>query len=414
MRHLTPDERWKLIDEICERVVLREEYRHTLRDVLSDLTVRPLTGIPFAIAVLYGFWAFFCAFAGFFTDGIFVPLFDEYYLPALQSKFPGGGPTIDQCSAAYAILVGDPEAGSCLEAFGVLTSGLFVPFGIVLPAIVAFYLMLTVLEDCGYLPRLAVLVDNIFHRIGLHGFAIVPTILSLGCNVPGCSACRVLETRKQRFMMLTLLGIFIPCGAQIGVMQALVPQYTGWILLYLFFGFFVVGALLDKLVPGRSPAILLDVPPYRSPKSKDVFMKMQLRARSFFRVALPFVLLGCLVVNVLYWFGVIDWLSDLLEPVFVNWFGVPKETTGPLVMAFLRKDMATGMLGGLAEQGVLTLGQLLVSVVLVSIYFPCLATFIMLWKEGGVVDLLKAVGVMIVCFFVFGGLMRAIVTVAGI
>ncbi|MEA1905226.1 MAG: nucleoside recognition domain-containing protein, partial [Candidatus Hadarchaeota archaeon] len=230
---LSTDERWKLIDKISKKVVLRGKYKHTLKDVISDLSVRPSTGIPLAIAVLFGFWAFFGAFAGFFTDGFAVPAFDEHFLPWIQGAWPAEG------SIHYAIFVGEPVAGSCFEAFGVLTSGLFIAIGVVLPAIAAFYLILTILEDTGYLPRLAVLVDTVFHKIGLHGFAIVPTILSLGCNVPAVTATRVLETRKQRFMMMALLAVFIPCGAQIGVMNELIPEYAGLILIFLFFGYFV-------------------------------------------------------------------------------------------------------------------------------------------------------------------------------
>ncbi|HDI12520.1 MAG TPA: ferrous iron transporter B [Hadesarchaea archaeon] len=405
---LSVDERWKLIDSISKQVVLRGKYKHTLKDVISDLSVRPMTGIPLALAVLFGFWAFFGAFAGFFTDGFAVPAFDDHFLPAIPSAFPGeGGPL-------YWIFVGDPGAPSCFEAFGVLTSGLFVAFGVVLPAIVAFYLVLTILEDTGYLPRLAVLVDTVFHKIGLHGFAIVPTILSLGCNVPAVAASRVLETKKQRFMMMSLLAVFIPCGAQIGVMEELLPEYVPAILAFLFFGYFVTGAVLSRLIPGRSPEILIDVPPYRSPIMKNVATKTWARVSGFIKMAVPAVLGGIVVVNLLYLLGVIDWLADALEPIFVVWFGVPAVTVGALVMAFLRKDMAVGMLGGMAAAGLLTTGELITSVVLVSIYFPCLATFIMLWKEGGVRDLLKSLAILTVSFFVFGGLMHGIVALAGV
>lgn len=413
MSRLKAEERWELIERISKRVVLRGKYEHTLKDVISDLSVKPATGIPLAIAVLYGFWAFFRAFAGFFTDGLAAPFFNGYYLPAIQKAFPGGAATMAGSSPLYAIFVGDPAAKNCFEALGVLTSGLFVAFGVVLPAVAAFYLLLTILEDVGYLPRLAALADTLFHKMGLHGFAIVPTVLSLGCNVPGVCSCRVLETRKQRFMMMALLSVFIPCAAQLGVMQELIPQYTGLILIYLFFGFFTMGILLSRLIPGRSPELLLDVPPYRAPQMRNVLSKVEMRVRGFL-TAIPLVLSGVLLVNLLYWLGVIDWLAGVTEPIFVTWFGVPPATVRALVMAFMRKDMAVGMLGGLASAGLLTTGQLITSVVLVSIYFPCLATFIMVWREGGTRDLLKALAVMLASFFIYGGLMHAIVAVAGV
>lgn len=411
---LSADERWELIDEISKQVVLRGKYKHTLKDVISDLSIRPATGIPLAIAVLFGFWAFFTAFAGFFTDGFAVPFFDGHFLPWIQGAFPGRGPTMAESSIPYMLFVGDPLAPSSFEAFGALTTGLFIAIGVILPAITAFYLILTMLEDSGYLPRLAVLMDTILHKIGLHGFAIVPTILSLGCNVPAVHASRVLETGKQRFMMITLLAVFIPCAAQIAIMQHLIPEYTGLIIVFLFFGYFVMGALLNKLIPGRSPEILIDVPPYRSPRTRNVLSKMWVHIKRFF-VAIPIVyLIGILAINLLYFFGAIDWLAGAFEPIFVVWFGVPAVTVAALVMAFLRKDMAIGMLGGLAAAGALTTGQLLTSVVLVSIYFPCVATFIMIMKEEGFRALLKSLVVLLAAFFIFGGLMGGIVTLAGV
>lgn len=424
---LSVDERWDLIDKISKETVKFGEYRHTLKDALAEITVKPLTGIPIAIAVLYGFWSFFGAFAGFFTDGFLVKLFDGHWLPWLQDVFPGG-----LGNWFYSIMVdaGHMESGvlvaadNCFESFGVLTSGLFVAIGVVLPAIIAFYLFLIILEDSGYLPRLAVLIDTVFHKIGLHGFAVVPMILSLGCNVPAVTATRNLETKKQRFMMMTLLAIFIPCGAQLGIMLDVIPEYVGFVMLYLFLGFFVFGFILNKLIPGKSPEMILDVPPYHMPTRRNVGRKLWARLRGFFTVAIPFVLLGVVFVNVLYLVGVIDWLANVFEPVLVGWFGVPKETTAPLVAAFMRKDLAVGQLMGIQEQlGMVAFNtyQLVTSVVLVSLYFPCIATVAMIIKEGmqdrgkGVITfLLGSLAVLMAVVFIWGGLLHLIWIILGV
>jgi len=405
------DERWTLIDRISKATVTFGKYEHTLKDAVGELTVKPLTGIPVAIAVMYGFWSVFGSFAGFFTDGFFVRLFDAYWLPWLQEVFPGQGGWL------YAIMVdaGGFESGefvlssNCLESFGALTSGLFVAIGIVLPAIVIFYLMLAILEDVGYMPRLAVLIDTMLHKIGLHGYAIVPTILSLGCNVPGVLATRILETKKQRFIMMTLLAIFIPCGAQIGIMEEMVPDLLGWILLYLIIGYFIFGYILNKVVPGKAPEFLIDVPPYRKPLLGNIAKKVSGRIRGFFTVALPFVMLGCAVVSILYLVGAIQFIGDLLAPIFVGWFGVPAETAGPLVAAFLRKDLAVAQLSVIE----MTEYQMITAVVLVSIYFPCVATFAMMLKEGWS-DLLGALAVLATVVFVYGGLIHLIGILLGV
>ncbi|MBS3765969.1 ferrous iron transporter B [Candidatus Bipolaricaulota bacterium] len=403
------ERRWELIDKLARETIEYGAEQTTIKSVLAELTVKPLTGIPFAIAVLYGFWAFFNAFAGFFTDGFFVPLFDEHWLPWIQEAFPLEG------SWLYYVFVGDPGATNSFEAFGIFTSGLFVAIGIVFPAIVAFYLVITILEDSGYMPRLAVLVDTVLHKIGLHGFAVVPMILSLGCNVPGVAATRTLETKKQRFMMMVLLSIFIPCGAQIGVMLSLIPEYFGYIMLYLLAGFFLFGFLLDKVLPGKSPEIVTDVPPFRLPTASNVARKLGVKVKGFLTNAIPFVLLGVGLVNLLYLGGVISWLSEFFAPVITGWFGVPKETVAPLIAGFLRKDLAVAQLTAID----MTNFQLITSVVLISIYFPCIATFSMIIKEGrrsgGVFLVLGgSLLTLITVVFLWGGLLHLIGTLLGV
>jgi len=403
------DRRWELVDRLSEETIHYGADETSIKSTLAELTVKPITGIPFAIAVLYGFWSFFGSFAGFFTDGFFVPLFDQHWLPWLQKVFPWEG------SWLYFLLVGDPAAGNSFEAFGILTSGLFVSIGVVLPAIVAFYTIITLLEDSGYMPRLAVLVDTLLHKIGLHGFAVVPMILSLGCNVPGVAATRTLETKKQRFMMMTLLSIFIPCGAQLGVMLSLIPEYVGYIMLYLLAGFFLFGWILDKIVPGRSPEIMTDVPPFRLPTVDNVGRKLMVKVKGFITTAIPFVLLGVGIVNLLYLAGIISWLADFLEPVFTVWFGIPKETVAPLISGFLRKDLAVAQLSAIDMSGF----QLITSVVIISIYFPCIATFAMIIKEGRRSGgILKVLGGSVLTLgtvvFLWGGLLHLIGTLLGV
>ncbi|RLI90597.1 MAG: hypothetical protein DRO89_05575 [Candidatus Altiarchaeales archaeon] len=423
---LTPEERWDYLDKLAEEVVTLKPRRLSLKDAIGDLTIRPLTGIPIALGILFSVWMFFSTFAGFFTDGFMVPLFDEHYLPWIQDIFP------KEPSWLYALLVGTPGADNCFEAFGVLTTGLFVPFGVVLWAIIPLYLSVALLEDIGYLPRLAVLVDNILHRIGLHGFAIVPTILSFGCNIPGVTAARILETKKERFMMMTILAIFIPCGAQLGIMEETIAgEYGNWLMFaiigYLLLGYFVVGWILNKILPGRSPEILIDIPPYQRPIWKNLTMKTWIRVKCFLVHAVPFVILGSLLVNILYIVGIengnltlvsfeegdrsiMGRLSIALEPILAGWFGVPKETILPLVTAFLRKDLAVAQLSAIP----MSMYQLFTSVVLISIYFPCIATFAVLWKELGFRGLLKSIAILIISTFTFGGLLHGLWMLMGV
>jgi len=396
--------RWELVDVIVKKSVIPGTYQQTLGDILGELTVKPLTGIPIALGVLYAFFAIFNSFAAdLITDGFMVKLFDTCWLPWLQENWP------DPNSILYFLMVGDPLADNCFEAFGMLTSGLFIAVGVVLPAVFIFYLMMTVLEDSGYLPRLAVLMDTILHRIGLHGYAIVPMILGLGCNVPAVTATRTLETEKQRFIMMTLLAIFIPCGAQLGIMMDVIPDTMGFVILYLIIGFMITGYALSKLIPGSNPEILIDVPPYRWPDIRNVVTKLWRKTKGFFTQAVPFVLLGLIIVNLLYLAGVIQTLADIFAPLFVNWFGVPKETVGPLIAAFLRKDLAVAQLSVIE----MTPYQMITAVVLISIYFPCVATFVVMFKEGWK-KLLASLGVLLSVVILYGGLIHAIGILLGV
>ena len=406
---LDPTTRWDLVDEITDQTVEYETGEASIADEVGQLMISPWTGFPFAVAVLYGIWGIFGAVAGFFTDGFFVPLFDEYWLPWLQATFPFEGTWL------YFILVGDPAATNSFEAFGMLTSGLFVAVGVVVPALIALYAVLSVLEDSGYIPRLAVLLDTFFHRIGLHGFAVVPVVLSFGCNVPGVEATRSLEGEKQRFITMTLLSVFIPCGAQIGVMLSLIPQYTGYILLYLVAGFFVFGAVLNRLVGGSTPEFIVDVPPLRWPRPRQLGRKLAMRTRGFLITGLPFVLLGVGVINVLYVTELMGAIAAAVQPILTGWFGVPAETVPALVAGFMRKDLAVAQLSAVG----LTPYETVMSVILISIYFPCVATFAMLLKKGhrsGGIGrvLVGSLVTLVAALFVWGGLFRLGGIVAGV
>jgi ferrous iron transport protein B len=266
------------------------------------------------------------------------------------------------------------------------------------------------LEDVGYMPRLAVLIDTVLHKIGLHGYAIVPTLLSLGCNIPGVSATRVLETRKQRFIMLALLGVFVPCGAQIGVMSELIPESIGWVFLILGIGYILFGYVLFKLIPGETPEILIDVPPYQRPTLSNVAWKLWLRVSRFLFVALPFVFLGCVIVAIMYLTGAMDALSTALTPLLTGWFGVPSETVAPLIAAFLRKDLAVALLSEIE----MTPYQMITSAVLVTIYFPCLATFAVLLKEENWKEFLGTIAFLATMIFLYGGLLHLIGILLGV
>ena len=294
------------------------------------------------------------------------------------------------------------------ESFGLLTTGLFVPFGAVLPYVFAFFLVLSLLEDIGYLPRLAVLVDTVMHRLGLHGMAIIPMMLGLGCNVPGALSARILVSRKERFIAMALMSIAVPCMAQIAMVFGLAGKFGPNALLPIFGTLFVVwiliGILMKRFVKGESPEILLDVPPYRLPYWKALLKKVWMRIVWFVRGAVPWVLLGVLIVNILYTLGVIEFVGGIAAPVITGLLGLPEDAVGALIIGFLRKDVAVGMLEPLH----LSLAQTVVACVILALYFPCVATFAVLLRELGLKDMLKSVLIMVLSAVVVGTLLNLI------
>ncbi len=388
--------------------VQKVHHRHpTLLEKLGDSTVKPFTGLPIAAGILWAIFKLFTTVAGFITDGLMVPFFegpyDNFIRGSVEKIFPYG--------FVHDMLIGAPGTGY-LESFGLLTTGIFVPIGIVLPAVLVFYIILSLLEDIGYLPRLAVLVDTVFHRIGLHGYSIVPVILSFGCNVPGVMATRILTTDKQRFMMLTLLGISIPCMAQTAVVLSIIgPFGLLWVglIYFILLGIFVsMGSLLNHILKGETPEIAIEIPPYRLPRLSNLLMKTRLRIEQFLLGAIPWVFVGIFIVNVLYSLHATDFLSRILSPILGEWLGLPQEAIYSLIIGFLRKDVATGLLAPLLDKGIMDLYQVITVVTMLAIYFPCAATFAVFLKELGVKDTLKSTALMLAVALGVGGLLHLI------
>ncbi|MFH1096557.1 MAG: ferrous iron transporter B [Candidatus Desantisbacteria bacterium] len=393
------------ITESVEKITHRH---HKLYERLRDATISPVRGSLIALMVL------FCVFQTirFIGEGlinyVFTPLFENLWTPLMlkvSSLFEGTGFIHD-------ILIGRLIDGKIdyNQSFGLLTTGMFIEFGVVLPYIFAFYFIISFLEDSGYLPRLAVLADNIMHRLGMHGMAIIPMMLGLGCNVPAVLSARVMDTKRERFIVTTLTAIAVPCMAQIAMVVGLLGKYgtagLGMVFGSLFVVWIVLGVILNKVMGGESTEMFLEIPPYRFPYLPGLVKKVWMRIAWFVREGVPWIMVGIFIANIFYTFGIIDLIARVAQPVVCGILGLPKEAAGALLIGFLRKDVAVGMLAPLG----LTLPQLVVSSVVLTMYFPCVATFAIMVKELGVKGVLKATGIMIVSTLIVGGLLNLILS----
>jgi len=402
---ISENKRWVKIGQIIKRIERVEHRHHTLQDKINDLTIKPSTGIPIAIVVVFLTFLIVWLIGENLSKHLIQPVFQYAYKPLIVSFGEWLGPGLP-----YQILISQTYGIIDFEAsLGILTTGFYVPLAVVLPYIIAFYFMLSLLEDSGYLPRLATLVDTVFHKIGMHGFGIIPLFLGIGCNVPGALATRTLETRKQRFIAATLLAIAVPCMAQTAMIFGILGKYGVQYILIVIFTlmilYFIVGIVLNRFVKGKSPEIFMEIPPYRRPDFHVTFQKTWMRVRWFLREAIPFLILGVAFINILYTVGFLQWLGHVFQPVMQGLFGLPGETSIAMVVGFLRKDLAVGMLLTIEGIGVY---QLVIAATMLTVYFPCVASFIVLLRELGLKDMIKASLIMISTAAIVGIVLRLI------
>lgn len=414
--HLDASAVWSRVGSIVAEVQSLHHHHATLGQALENFSVHPVWGSITAAVVLAATFALVRILGEFLiagTVGLFgepwleVPfgmerLFEVLLRPPLErlSTLLGGSGFL------HALLVGTLVDGHIdfMQSFGLLTSGLYIPLAAVLPYIASFYLVLGLLEDTGYLPRLAVFLDSLMHRFGLHGYAIIPTLLGMGCNVPGIMATRILESRPQRFIAATMISIAVPCAALQAMIIALVGDRGAWavVLVYgiLLATWALLGLILRLTVRGFLPELLVEIPPYRLPDARALLSKLWMRIAGFLREALPIVLGAVLAVNLLYQSGLFEAVARVAAPVVERLWGMPREAIVPLLVGMLRKDVAVGMLAPLG----LATRQLVTGCVVLAMFFPCIATLAVLFRELGLRYGLASIGVMLVAVTIVGSL----------
>lgn len=290
--------------------------------------------------------------------------------------------------------------------------GLEAGISIVIPYILTFYLILGILEDSGYLPRVAALLDNFMHKIDLHGKAIIPILLGYGCNVPAVLSTRILSSKKERLITAFIICLTIPCSAQTSIILGLVGHYLGLlpalsIYLMLFILLLVVGKLLAIVLPGKEFGLVIELPPYRLPDTKAVLTKTYLRVREFLFIALPLIIVGSIVLTALRQLGLLTIIQEPLVPV-TSALGLPELTAVPFVYGLLRKEMtlqAVALLAGTTDfTKIFTPVQMFVFSLVMAIYMPCIATIAALLKEFGVRDTIL-ITLFTILFAIFAGVL---------
>ena len=342
-----------------------------MRERLHALTTDRILGYPVMVGVILS--VFFGIFSfGDYTSQLLGTVFENFY-SVYESVFGTG---------ILATLI-----------WGGIIEGLIAGITIALPYLIPFYLMLYFLEDSGYLSRIAFLMDNLMHKIGLHGKAFIPAMLGFGCNVPACLGCRIMETERER-LLATFVVTLVPCAATSVIILGLVGAYVGFewaLLLYVIdlLIIFVLGRIAFKVLPGESTGLIMEMHDYRTPHLKTVVKQTWFRLKEFVIMAFPLIIAGSFIIKLIDILGFLEPIADVLSPVTVVWLGLPAITGITLIFGVLRKELTLLMLATLFETAdfatVVGFGsvQMIVFTLVAMLYIPCVATIAALIKEQG-------------------------------
>lgn len=368
-------ERKEIVSRLVRGVItLPDKRRETWGGRLSRLAVQPLTGIPLLLLTLYfGLYKFVGGFgAGTLVDFLEGKLFEKFFNPWISGVVTSWIPWW----WLQELLVGE---------YGIITLGLRYAVGIILPIVTTFFIFFSILEDAGYLPRLALLVDRGFKWFGLSGRSVIPMVLGFGCSTMATMVTRTLETVRERVIATLLLALAIPCSAQLGVILALLARTPGGLMVWIFcmsLLFVLVGVLAGRLLPGEAPMFYMELPPMRLPQVSNVLTKTYTRMQWYFLEILPLFVLA----SVLMWLGKIthsmERLVEAMTPL-MHGIGLPQEAAIAFIFGFFRRDYGAAGLYDLQSKGLLDGRQLTVAAVTLTLFIPCVAQFLMMLKERG-------------------------------
>ncbi len=369
---------------------------------LGKISMHPVWGIPVLLVVLFALYEF----VGVFGAGVLVNFFEKTifgeYINPMASKVVA---LLVPVQFIREMLVGE---------YGIVTVALTYAIAIILPITATFFIAFAILEDSGYLPRLAIMSNKVFNIMGLNGKAVLPMILGLGCGTMAVMTSRILESRRDRIIITFLLALAIPCSAQLGVILGMLSALSYkatiiWVACILIV-LFVSGYLASKVVKGERTDFFLEIPPIRKPALMNILVKTAGRVEWYLKEAVPLFILGTFILFLLHKLNMLAVLEKVASPVVVNLVGLPEKTTESFILGFLRRDYGAAGLFIMAEKGLLTHVQSLVSLVTITLFIPCLANFFVIIKEMG---LKIAVAMVIIVFplaFLSGGALNWILT----
>ncbi|MEM1536579.1 MAG: ferrous iron transport protein B [Candidatus Bathyarchaeia archaeon] len=388
-------ERYSIASKIAREVtVIETPPRISLEQKLDAITTHRILGYPILVGVVLAMFSLI------FIGGSLLSTILESLLGSVASYIEG----------ALAFL---PQEAVKLVVEGVF-GGIIAGIIIALPYIVPFYIILALLEDSGYLPRAAFLMDNLMHKIGLHGKAFIPLILGYGCSVPACIGCRIMETNRERLIAAFVVTL-IPCAARTVVILGLVGRYVGLhaaLALYIFdlMLVLIVGRAAFKFLPGEPVGLIMEMPPYKKPALRIILTKTWSRLKDFVYIAFPIIVGGSLAITALNVSGLMEYVVVGAKPLLNGWLGLPEVAGIPLIFGVLRKELALILLSELIPLKSLSPIQMITFALVIMVYIPCVATIAALVREFGWRKALAITFVDIILALLLGGVVYRILS----
>jgi len=366
--------RLNFVDQVASEVLLNagtEEDGWPVR--LGRLSTHPVWGL-FILALVLGalYW-----FVGVVGAGKLVGLLEEkLFAQVINPWVTSWVERLVQAPLLVDFLVGK---------YGLWTMGMTYALALILPIVTTFFLAFGIMEDSGYLPRLAVLSNRMFQALGLNGKAVLPMVLGLGCVTMATLTTRVLESKRERLLVTLLLALAVPCSAQLGVVMGMLAGISlSAVLIWsgvVFLVLLLVGWLAARLVPGERSMLLVELPPLRWPQFSNVLIKTMARLEWYLKEVVPIFLLGTALMFALDKTGILDLLLQAGQPIVTGWLGLPPEASAAFLMGFLRRDFGATGLFVMQSQGLLSPLQVEVAMVTVTLFIPCIASVMMIAKE---------------------------------
>jgi ferrous iron transport protein B len=364
---------------------------------LSRLTTHPVWGVLILAVVLYAlYW-----FVGIFGAGILVSLLEDNLFSQVINPWVIGW--VERLIAApflVDLLVGE---------YGLWTMGMTYALALILPIVTTFFLAFGVMEDSGYLPRLAALSNRLFQFLGLNGKAVLPMVLGLGCVTMATLTTRVMESRRERLLVTLLLALAVPCSAQLGVVMGMLASVSLTATLIwggvVFLVLLMVGWLAARLVPGERTQLLVELPPLRWPVFSNVAVKTLARVEWYLKEVVPLFLIGAALMFTLDKTGALEKIVHAGEPLVMGWLGLPAQASAAFLVGFLRRDFGATGFFLMQSDGLLTPIQVVVAMVTITLFIPCIASVMMIAKETSWRMALGMVVLIIPLAFLIGGLL---------